>query len=133
MNKILSATRVEEIYRNCLSANIDVFDGLTHRPVQVDDILGNKVDLDTGKLAIHRKEITAMLNELPKEFHQFTGGGWSFLQSCYDKDGNQWTGSHKIMNMLFMLGMGIGKVEYLLPRDLWNTLPGCMPYLVIDS
>ncbi len=132
MNTILSSIRVEKIFASCLFNNIDVFDGQTHIPVQVDGILG-KVDLDNSKLAIHREEITAMLNELPQEFQQFSGGGWSFLQACNDKHGDQWTGLHQIMDKLFMLGIGIEKVEYLMPREQWGLFPEGMPYLVIKA
>ena len=58
------------------------------------------------------------------------GGGWSFLQACVDKNGNHW-GEHSNMEELFCLGIAIGKVESLLPRDMWKVLPGGVPYYVI--
>jgi hypothetical protein len=72
-----------------------------------------------------------LLNELPSSFKKDIGGGWSFLQACETKDGVQW-GEHRNMEQLFVLGMALGKVRYCLPRDLWQVLPGGMPYLVIE-
>ena len=34
---------------------------------------------------------------------------------------------------LMMLGMAIGKVKYLLPRNLWFILPGGVPYYCITK
>ena len=72
-----------------------------------------------------------MLSELPDEFRVSGGGGWSFLQACNDRHGTQWTGFHQAMEELFMLGMAAGLVTELLPRDLWDALPGGMPYYAV--
>ncbi|MGL6198716.1 MAG: hypothetical protein ACRC3H_07260 [Lachnospiraceae bacterium] len=86
---------------------------------------------DKSKLEANEVEIYAMLNELPIEFFRDSGGGYSFLAACNDKYGNQWTGLHSVMEKLFLLGMGIGKVQCLLPKEVWTALPGGMPYYVI--
>jgi len=75
--------------------------------------------------------LEAMLEELPDTFMASKGGGWSFLEACVDRHGNQWTGLHPIMEQLFMLGLAIGKVECQIPRHLWEVLPGGMPYYVV--
>jgi hypothetical protein len=87
------------------------------------------------RLEKHRFEISALLDLLPNEFRakELGGGdGWSFLQACNDKNGNQW-GEHKDMEALLMLGQAIGRVEWLLPRNLWCLLPHGMPYLRIKN
>lgn len=56
---------------------------------------------------------------------------WSFLNLCTREDGTQWTGSHATMEQLVCLGVGAGKMKYLLPRSMWNILPGGMPYLAV--
>ena len=61
------------------------------------------------------------------------GGGWSFLNMCVDKDGNQWTGFHEIVDKLLMLGIAIGKMSFLLPKQMWSILPGGMPYVVVND
>lgn len=62
-----------------------------------------------------------------------SGGGWTFLNACHDRHGNLWTGFHRRMEELFMLGLAIGKVHCLFPRDLWDALPGGMPFYMVDD
>ena len=83
------------------------------------------------KLTTHKQEIIDLLNELPDNFKEGSGGEWSFLQACVDKNGNHW-GEYSNMEELFCLGIAIGKVESLLPRDMWKVLPGGVPYYVIQ-
>lgn len=88
--------------------------------------------------AFHRQRIAdaaggiaALLAELPDEFRSDRGGGWSFLQACQDRHGNQWTGLHMVMERLFLLGNAAGFVTELLPREMWSVLPGGVPYYAI--
>ena len=120
----LDASRVNEIFRLCLSKDSTDPDGLV-----VEGVLSETM-LNRAKLDEFRGEISGMLDELPDAFKANGGGGWSFLQACMDKHGNHW-GEHPHMDELFQLGMGIGKVQCLLPRNLWKTLPGGMPYYMI--
>ncbi len=127
MSIVLSAERVEEIFRDCLfrdgedTSNHVVAEGITRN-----------VGFHPDRLNGHKAEIEQMLDELPDGFKRSGGGGWSFLNACEDKHGNQWTGLHQTMEQLFQLGIAIGKAEYQLPRDMWSTLPGGMPYLIIN-
>lgn len=99
--------------------------------VPVEGVVRN-FSLHRGRLAAKRRLIEEMLSELPLEFRRSGGDGWSFLNACMDRHGGQWTGLRQIMEELFVLGIGIGKVEFKVPRELWPALPGGMPYLVID-
>ena len=90
-----------------------------------------KVTFDSQKLKAREADIISMLSNLPESFRASSGGGWSFLNLCLDKDENQWTGSHLRMDQLVALGLGIEKVSFLVPRTLWGKLPGGMPYLVV--
>lgn len=76
--------------------------------------------------------IGEMLDELPQEFKASGGGGWSFLNMCNDKDGNQWAGMHQTMEELVMLGIAVGKVSYFMPREFWVSLPGGMPFIIVN-
>jgi hypothetical protein len=50
-----------------------------------------------------------------------------------DKDGNQWTGLHLVMEQLFMLGLATDQANWCMPdREIWKSLPGGMPYVVVD-
>lgn len=77
--------------------------------------------------------ISQLCNQLPDRFKKDNGGGWSFLNMCMDKDGNQWTGCHDTVDKLLMLGIAIGKMSFLLQRNMWNILPGGMPYVVVND
>ena len=76
----------------------------------------------------HKQEIYEMLSQLPDEFHEDKGGGYSFLMACQNNKGEQWTGFHIYMEKLMMLGIAAGYVKYCLPREMWQALPGSVPY-----
>lgn len=85
---------------------------------------------DPERLAANKADIMDLLNQLPNAFHQSHGGGWSFLNACYDKDGWQW-GEHANMEELFCLGMAVDAVRELMP-DMRECFPGGMPYYVVN-
>lgn len=85
-----------------------------------------------ASLEDHRAELIEMLKEIPPGFHKGKGGGWSFLNFCDRNDGSQWTGLHMVMEQLFAMASALGMAHLLMPRDLWDVLPGGMPYIVFD-
>ena len=123
---VLDPERVTPIFTDCLFR--DGEDTSNH--IKAEGI-GRNVGFPPERLQNHKAEIEAMLDELPDEFKKSGGGGWSFLNACNDKHGNQWTGLHQRMEQLFQLGIGIGKAQYQMPREIWSVLPGGMPYLVV--
>ena len=98
--------------------------------VIVDGALG-KMAFHSGRLETHPQEVADALRQLPDQFHEGKGSGWSFLNACMDKDGNQW-GEHVNVNELMVLGLGLGLVRYCLPREMWLSLPGSMPYFSVN-
>jgi len=70
------------------------------------------------------------LSELPDEFHDTKGGGMSFLSACERRDGRHW-GDHRSIEQLLALGIGTNQSRILLPRSMWNVLPGGMPYFSV--
>jgi hypothetical protein len=119
----LTSTAVTEVFRACL------VDPGTEDAIEVDGIV-HKAMLSKPLLEENKGKIEAFLAELPSEFQEKGGGGMSFLNACNDKHGMQW-GEHVNMEQLFMLGLGIERVKCLLPRDMWEVLPGGMPYYVV--
>ena len=83
--------------------------------------------LHPQRLEEKRELVTALLAELPAEFKK----GWSFLNLCTTKNGEQWTGMHDVCEQLAVMAIGLGLMEYCLPREMWAILPGGMPYLTI--
>lgn len=119
MTEKLTAENVERLFAQC-----------THGDGPATEGIMSSVSLDvTG----HKGAIGEMLACLPEEFHKSGGGGWSFLNACMTRNGEQWTGMHQTMEKLFMLGIAAGQAKWLLPRDMWPALPGGMPYVVIDA
>lgn len=125
MSEVLTAERVEELFRQCLAAS----------PTEGTIVQGviNTAAFQPEAIENHREEIGALLAELPDPFQENGGGGWSFLNACDDKHGNQWTGFHQTMEHLFMLGLASGQVTELLPRELWSALPEEMPYYMVTA
>lgn len=83
------------------------------------------------RLESHRGEVREMLAELDDSFKQTGGGGMSFLNMCMDRHGEQWTGLHQTQEQLCLLGIALGLARWVLPREMWQVLPGGMPYLVV--
>ena len=124
----LDPEQVNKIFVDCLFRE----DEDTSEHIKAEGITMT-VGFHPERMENHRAEIEAMLDELPEEFKESSGGGWSFLNANKDKHGNQWTGLHQRMEQLFQLGIGINKVESLLPREVWGSLPGGMPYYLITD
>lgn len=123
----LSADRVSSIFTSCMFRDGED----TSKYVPAPGITTN-VGFHPGRIEENRVEIAALLDELPGPFKESSGGGMSFLNACYDRNGLQWTGMHRTMEQLFQLGLATGKVGYVLEdRELWSTLPGGMPYFVV--
>lgn len=120
----LTSKNVREIFLDCLAGTED-----NPNLIKVEGVM-NKVGLDKLKLEKYHNDIFDMLMQLPKEFRKTVGGGYSFLAGCRNKDDQQW-GEHINVDELMMLGIGIGKAEIMLPRDLWKILPGGVPYFVV--
>ena len=120
---MLTPQAVEAIFADCLfkdnedKTNYIAVEGIAHN-----------FGFHPERLESHRAEIRELLDELPAEFKE----GWSFLMACNDKHGNQWTGLHLIMEQLFCLGMGLGMVNCLMPKEFWSDLPGGMPYYQVN-
>lgn len=125
--KTLTAENVETIFRDCLFR--DGEDTSTGKIV--DGVLG-KFGFHPERLAAHKTEIAEMLGGLPDEFMAEKGGGWSFLNACMTKNGDQW-GEHMNIEQLLVLGIATEQAKILMPREMWKMLPGGMPYFAVGG
>ena len=125
---ILDPNIVESIFIDCLFREGEH----TTNHVAAEGIVNN-VWFNAARLDQHREEIEVLLKQLPDQYMKSGGGGWSFLNACNDKHGNQWTGLHQRMEQLIQLGIGLGRVSYSIPREMWSVLPGGMPYFVVND
>lgn len=98
-------------------------------------IVGEGVQMKVGFHPERLKEsepiISEMLKDLPDSFQKTGGGGMSFLNMGEDKEGNQWADLHRTMDELVSLGNATGKTQFLMPKEMWDVLPGGMPYIVV--
>ncbi len=125
---ILSTERVEKVFLTCLFKN-----GEDHSKYVPAHGVTTNVGFHPGRIDERKTEIAEMLNELSDDFKESGGGGMSFLNACDDRHGNQWTSFHRTMEQLFQLGLATGKVTCLMPREIWDALPGGMPYYVVNN
>jgi hypothetical protein len=107
-------------------------DGESTEEYKAGEGITKKVGFHPERLKESELVITELLDELPDAFKRASGGGWSFLNLCEDKHGNQWTGMYQIMEELVILGVATNKVSYLISREGWSLFPGGMPYIVIN-
>lgn len=119
---------IHEIMKDCLYKPDEIENGIPGDVVIVDGILA-KFGLNPLKLNANKEKILKIIQKMHPNFFQNTGGGWTFLNLCIDKDGVQW-GEHRDCEALIILAIAIDKCKYLLPRDMWSALPGGMPYIM---
>lgn len=122
----LTSENVSEIFMNCLFKEGEN----TENAIIAEGVM-TKVGFHPERLKQATPSIEAMANELPDEFKPKRGGGMSFLNACIDNKGNHW-GEHKNIDQLVCLGIASGILKYLMPREMWEVLPGGMPYLVVS-
>lgn len=122
----LTAKNVDDTFIKCL------YETTPHDLDKVNVISGvmMRVGFDPDKLKDQTDNISGMLSELSDDFKKSGGGGMSFLNACVDREGTQW-GEHADIDKLVCLGLATGKIEYAVPSELWNSLPGGMPYLLV--
>ena len=127
------AERVDTIFKDSLFLDIELKDSNTPpaNAILVEGII-NKFGFHPERLESHKDEITDLINLMPDNFQKSKGGGWSFLNLCMDKDNNQW-GEHINMEQLVALAIATNQGKFAMPREMWNILPGGMPYVVFDT
>jgi Tat protein secretion system quality control protein TatD with DNase activity len=126
---LLTAENVETILKDCMYKEGEITIDIHKDMIKVDGIMFS-FGFHPSRVEQHKEEIFDMLKQLPKTFMETSGGGHSFLNACMDKDNNQW-GEHDSIDKLICLGLAIKKIKFCLPRDIWPSLPGGMPYFVV--
>ena len=125
----LTPQNVEETFIACLFKEGED----TSNAVKVHGVMMN-VGFHPQRLEENRFKITELLLQCHENFMESSEAkGYSFLAFCEDKNGEQWTGLHAVCDNLICLGLAIEKVVFLLPREVWQMLPGGMPYIQIKN
>lgn len=123
---ILTADNVGFIFRDCLFRDGED----TTNAVKTEGITC-KFWFHPERLKSHKAEIIEMCDELPDSFKISSGGGCSFLNLYINRFQEQWTGDHRQMEQLMVLGLASEKIQLLTKRELWEILPGGMPYITV--
>ena len=122
----VNATNMSELTSNAFMDCLFKEGEDTSNRVKVEG-LTSMFGLHPQRLEEKRELVTALLTELPAEFKE----GWSFLNLCITRNGELWTGSHRVCEQLVVMAIGLGLMEYCMPREMWKILPGGVPYLMI--
>jgi hypothetical protein len=121
----LTTSAVEDIFKKCLFT-----EGEDTSNAMIVEGINMKFGFHPGRLEENKAAIRELLYELPDEF--IKGGGWTFLNACVDKEGNQW-GEHRNIEQLLCLGLATKQAGYVMTRDYWNIFPGGMPYIFVGD
>lgn len=123
----LTAENLEKVILECLfKPNEDTTNYVLGEGVRV------KMGFHPERLKANEGNILSMLKDLPDEFLASKGGGYTFLNACMTRDNDQW-GEQQDVDKLITIGMAVKKVSFTMPREMWDVLPGGMPYFTVKD
>ena len=122
----VTASNMSELTRNAFMDCLFKEGEDTTNHVKVEGII-SMFRLHPQRLEEKRELVTALLAELPEKFKE----GYTSLNFCTTKDGEQWTGEHRVCEQLIVMAIGLNLMEYCMPRKMWAVLPGGVPYIMI--
>lgn len=129
---MLDSQEIYAVFTACLYLPEEVPNGVPIvPPIRVEGIL-HDFGLHPDRVKAFEEKIKSWIKDIPVSFLKGAGGGYSFLNLCEDRKGNQW-GQHQNMEQLFVLCSAIGKAGFNMKRDMWNILPGGMPYVWFEE
>lgn len=128
---LISPTELHALFLSCLFTDPELVDGRMPPDAVIVQGIVNTFGFHPGRLNEAKPSVSAWLQALPEQFQQKGGGGWTFLNACNDRNGEQWADEQGSMEQLFCLGLGLGLVKSLMPREMWDVLPGGMPYYMV--
>lgn len=127
-----ASQRVEDILRYCLFKHSEIIMAEGELPddaVMVEGVV-TMYGFHPERLEEKREDVVELIEELVfDEFLVGEGGGQSFLNLCKNREGEQWTSFHKVMEALLLLAMGLDLAGYCAPPEMWDAFPGGMPYV----
>ena len=133
MTTKLTVENLQATIMDCMYREGEYTPGTTPEGAVIVEGITRTFGFHPDRLQSHLADIEGMLGELPDVFMASGGGGYTFLDACMDRHGNQWTGMHPLMEELFILGIAVDRAEWCLPREAWNVLPGRMPYVMVKN
>ena len=132
---LIDSSRVHDLLMDCLFKPEEIENGKPKDGLEFIPVMGItvKVGLHPDRLNGHRPELEQMLFNLPEScMESSVAQGDSFLNLCNDRNGELWTGVHRTMEELLLLGIGLNLVD-LAPRFMWDAFPGRVPYVTVKN
>lgn len=130
----LTSEVVHDTFMKCLYTEEEVEDpSKAPEGAIISEGITLNVGFHPGRIAENKQLIIDMLNELPGKFFMNKGGGYTFTGMNVDRNGNCWANTESTMQELVLLGQAVGAVLCCAPREIWDVLPGGLPYYVIDT
>lgn len=123
----LSKENVKHVLTTCLQIQSAPESGTESTETVVVQGIANNFVFNKHMLLQEEKHIEELLSDLPEDFKQ----GSSFMQMYTNREGEQWTGVIQPLEELLALGVAVGKIHYLVPREQWWSLSGGMPYIAV--
>ena len=127
------AKQVSEILNDCLYTDAELG---AEQEVPADSLIGDgiirKFAFHPSRLEARREDVRSLLNQMSDEFHVGKGGGMSLLRMCIANDGSHW-GEQLDCGNLVALGTALRMASLPFPREMWDILPGNLPYVLIDA
>ena len=116
------AQLVEETFAKCLFKEGEDSTGM----IAVEGVV-HKYGFHPERLQEQKETVQALVAELPVQFKE----GWTFLNLCMTKDGGQWTDFQLRLEQLMVMAIGLDIMAYLMPKEMWQVLPGGVPYVIV--
>lgn len=128
----LTTENVDLVMRDVLYKDHEVVDGQVPEGAVVVKGLIHDFGFHPERLEARREDVKSMLLQLPNDFMKSGGQGASFFGACMTKDGELW-GQHRDIELLLCLGLGLKLAKFVFGRDMWQCLPGGMPYFFVED
>ncbi|MDE5630138.1 MAG: hypothetical protein K2I70_00910, partial [Bacilli bacterium] len=106
----------------CIFKDTEIENGAPTREFTYVKGIMHQFVFNTERLNKNKSKIADLINMLP-----ISCIPQSFLCLCNDKNNRLWTGDHATMEILMVLGIACGLIEYTYPQEKWASLPGSVP------
>lgn len=121
---MLNPETVRKLFSECMFSDSEIKDGAPTLEFTYVDGISHQFVLNTKKLNENKAKIAELIDLLP-----ITIIPQSFMSLCCDNSGRLWTGDQSIMELLMVLGIACGIIEYTCPRGDWKNLIGGVPVI----
>ena len=132
----LNPKNVHKLFQDCLFKEEEYKDGEPTSDFNYVAGIARPFIFNTERLNKNKSKIAALIDMLPliplpqslsDDENSMSIFSQSFSNLCVDKNGRQWTGEQPTMELLMVLGIACGLIEYTYPREEWEKLFGKVP------